>query len=131
METFFYIKNVVVQDLIDDVFCMINHAPTMVQVLRENKIYNDEGDAIINIEEEKVGDEFIRVWAEPSYRAFKESDGSFVEVKQWKALATINSIIKKDDVLIIEDKRFKVVDMNIYKYMSYPYKHNLSIEEIV
>jgi len=131
MGAYSYTENSVIKTLLDDVRLMISHNYKDAKVLRENKIYNDEGDAIIDIEEVEVGSENIRVWSEPSYKAFKESDGSFVEVKQWNALATISSIIKKDDVLIIEDKRFKVVNVSVYKYMNLPYKHNIKIEEIV
>lgn len=135
MEALYYFEKRInkkyITRLISDTYYIIHRNAQEAKILRENKIYNSEGDAIINIELKEVGSEYIRIWQEPVDKSFKDVNGSYAELKSWNVLAGANSIIQKNDILVINNKRFKVESINKYTFENHVYKHNLKIEEIV
>ena len=127
----FYIEEAEAQNIIKDISYIINEKPTLVRVFRECKIYNDEGDAVIDIEEKELARENIRIWEEPKFQMQKIDDGSLVEKEIWNAISFASSNIEKGDFLECEKRRFKVLEVRTFTHASIPYKKNLKLEELI
>lgn len=127
----FYIEEAEAQNIIKDISYIINEKPTRVRVFRECKIYNDEGDAVIDIEEKELARENIRIWEEPKFQMQKIDDGSLVEKEIWNAISFASSNIEKGDFLECEKRRFKVLEVRTFTHASIPYKKNLKLEELI
>lgn len=127
----FYIEEAEAKNIIKDISYIINEKPTLVRVFRECKIYNDEGDAVIDIEEKELARENIRIWEEPKFQMQKIDDGALVEKEIWNAISFASSNIEKGDFLECEKRRFKVLEVRTFTHASIPYKKNLKLEELI